>query len=249
MKSLFNKRALHLAVVTALVATLSACGDDDDNVVTPTPTPAPTPTPTPTPVNVSYDVTVTNLTNGQPMSPVAVVLHQEGNLWTFGQAASVELEQMAEGGDNSGLLGLPMVMASGSGAGPIGPGASETIQVTIEDITDAKISVATMLVNTNDAFTGLNAWDLSNLEAGESWTTTTRVYDAGTEANSEAAGTIPGPADGGDDAGFLAERDDVDFVIGHPGVVSMDDGLSTSVLTVQHKFDNPAVRIRITRTE
>lgn len=247
---LSNKRILHLAVTAALVAGLSACHhDDDDDVVTPTPTPTPAPAPAPAPVSVSYDVTVTNMTNAQPLSPVAVVLHQEGNLWELGQPASVELEQMAEGGDNSGLLGLSVVMASASGAAPIGPGASETISVTIEDITDAKISVATMLVNTNDAFTGLNGWDLSALEPGDSWTTRTRVYDSGTEANTEAAGTIPGPADGSDGAGFAEARDDVDFVIGHPGVVSADDGLTGSVLSGQHKFDNPAVRITITRTE
>lgn len=249
MKSLFTKSALHLAITATLVVGLTACGSDSNNVATPTPTPAPAPAPAPAPVSVSYDVTVTNLTNAQPLSPVAVVLHQEGNLWELGQASSVELEEMAEGGDNSGLLGLSVVMASASGAALVGPGASETIQVTIEDITDAKMSVATMLVNTNDAFTGLNAWDLSNLEVGESYSTTTRVYDAGTEANSEMAGTIPGPADGSEGAGFVADRDDVDFVSGHPGVVSADDGLTNSVLSEQHKFDNPAMRIRITRTE
>ena len=198
-------------------------------------------------MDVSYEVTVINMTNAQPLSPVAVVLHQEGNLWTSGEPASVELETMAEGGDNSGLLGLPVAMATASGAGPIGPGNSETISVTIQDITDARLSVATMLVNTNDAFSGLNAWDLGQLEVGESWTTNARVYDSGTEANDEAAGTIPGPADGGE--GFNAERDDVDFVGTHQGAVTGDDGLTSSVLDNQHKFDNPAVRIRVTRTE
>jgi hypothetical protein len=235
----YSKIQLLLAGVVAL--SLTACNDDD-------PTPAPTPTPTPpAPVDVSYEVTVTNLTNFQPLSPVAVVLHAEGNLWTVGESASVELETMAEGGDNSGLLGLSVAMATASGAAPIGPGGSETIAVTIEDVTDAKMSIATMLVNTNDAFSGLNAWDLSQLAVGDSWTTTTKVYDSGTEANSEAMGTIPGPADMG--TGFVAERDDVDFVGAHSGVVGNDDGLTDSVLDNQHKFDNPAVRISITRTE
>lgn len=235
----YSKR--HLLLVGALALSLSACNDDDDPV-----TPTPTPTPTP-PVNVSYDVTVTNLTNSQPLSPVAVILHAEGNLWTLGESASVELETMAEGGDNSGLLGLSVAMATASGAAPIGPGGSETISVTIEDVTDAKISVATMLVNTNDAFSGLNAWDLSQLAVGDSWSTNANVYDSGTEANSEAMGTIPGPADSG--TGFVADRDDVDFVGSHAGVVGSDDGLTDSVLNNQHKFDNPAVRISITRTE
>lgn len=242
MKINTQYKTLSYAVLTALTLTLSGCfldSNNDDEMVTPPPAPMP--------VDVSYDVTVTNLTNGQPLSPVGVVLHMDGNLWTIGESASVELETMAEGGDNSGLLGLSVVSAMASGAAPIGPGSSETISVTIQDVTDAKLSVATMLVNTNDAFTGLNAWDLSNLAVGESWTTTTRAYDAGTEANSEAMGTMPGPADGG--TGFDAMRDDVDFVAMHPGVVSSSDNLTTSVLTTQHKFDNPIARITVTRTE
>lgn len=244
----FKSNKLSLALVAAMALSITACSDDDPAPTpTPTPTPTPAPTPAPTPVSVSYEVVVTNMTNFQPLSPVAVILHQEGNLWTLGESASVELETMAEGGDNSGLLGLPVAMATASGAAPIGPGGNETITVTIDDVTDAKLSVATMLVNTNDAFSGLNAWDLSQLAVGDSWTTTTRAYDSGTEANSEAAGTIPGPADGG--TGFEAERDDVDFVGAHSGVVSSDDGLTTSVLDSQHKFDNPVMRIRVTRTE
>jgi hypothetical protein len=235
----FNK--LQLASVAALSLLLTACDDDDDN--------ASTSTTTPEQVNASYDITVTNLTNAQPLSPAAVILHQEGNLWTVGEAASSELEQMAEGGDNSALRGLGVVRAEASGAAPIGPGGSETISVSIEDSTDVKLSVATMLVNTNDAFSGLDAWDLGQLATGDSWMTVSGVYDAGTEANTEAAGTIPGPADGSDGAGFNADRNDVNFVAGHPGIVSSDDGLSNSVLTSQHKFDNPAIRIKVTRTE
>jgi hypothetical protein len=88
---------------------------------------------------------------------------------------------------------------------------------------------------------------LSGLSVGDTWSAYTSVYDAGTESNSEAQGTIPGPADGG--TGFEAERDDVDFVGMHSGVVSMDDGLATSVLTQAHRFDNPAAYIVITRME
>ena len=240
MFGLSKKETLRLLTISALALTLMACGSDDDD-------PEPAPPAPPVPVNVSYEVTVTNLTNAQPLSPVAVVLHQEGNLFMVGEAASVELETMAEGGDNSALLALSVVEASASGAAPIGPGASETITVTIEDVTDAKLSVATMLVNTNDAFSGLNALDLGQLAVGDSWSSRMRAYDSGTEANSEAAGTIPGPADSG--TGFDAQRDDVDFVAAHPGVVTSSDNLPTSVLNSQHKFDNPVMSITVTRTE
>lgn len=234
-----SKSILALIITSSLI--LAGCDDDDDkDVMTPEPEVV-------VPVNVSYEVTVTNLTNAQPLSPVAVILHDTGSLWTIGESASTALETMAEGGDNSELLALEIVTASVSGAAPLGSGATETLTVTIEDQTDAMLSLATMLVNTNDAFTGLSNIDLSGLSVGDTWSAYTSVYDAGTESNSEAQGTIPGPADGG--TGFEAERDDVDFVGMHSGVVSMDDGLTTSVLTEAHRFDNPAAYILIKRME
>lgn len=238
-----------LVLGMALLLALAGCSDDDNPLPEPPTTPDPTPAPPapPAPVTSSYEITVTNLTNAQPLSPVAVVLHTEGQLWEIGTAASEELEYLAEGGDNSFVLGLPVAAAGASGMGPIAPGASETISISIDDNDSALLSVVTMLVNTNDAFTGINAQSLAELEVGQSWTTRTRVYDSGTEANSEAQGTIPGPVDSG--AGFDAARDDVDYVAMHPGVVSMQDGLASSVLTKQHGFDNPATKITVTRTE
>jgi len=101
-----------------------------------------------------------------------------------------------------------------------------------------------MLVNTNDGFIGLNGVDVSGLGLNESLDLKARVYDAGTEANSEAAADVPGQ--GGE--GFNASRNDRDFVAVHPGVISMDDGLSGSSLDQSHRFDNPSARIVVTRT-
>ncbi|MBC3767714.1 spondin domain-containing protein [Neptunicella marina] len=231
-------------VLPALAAfVLAACGGSSNNDHTPVVQPPPPPAP----VTYSYEVTVVNLTNGQPLSPVAVVLHQEGHLWTVGESASEALELMAEGGDNSEILAMENVMASASGEAPVGPGHSDTITVSIEDVADANLSVATMLVNTNDAFTGLDSVDLAELEVGASWSTMSMAYDAGTEANSELQSTIPGPAAGGN--GFDAARDDVDFVAMHPGVVTKDDGLMESVLTSHHRFDNPVAKIIVTRMQ
>jgi hypothetical protein len=52
-----------------------------------------------------------------------------------------------------------------------------------------RLSVLTMLVNTNDALTGLDSLRLG----GHGDTLRTRAYDAGSEANNEDAGFIPGP--------------------------------------------------------
>jgi len=223
---------------------LAACGsDNDDNMVT---TPVP-PAPAPTPTQYEFKVTALNLTNAQPLSPLGAALHTTGQFWTIGEMASEELEKLAEGGDNSGLLGLSVVNASASSDAPLGPGSMTELMLTTTSLTDQKISLISMMVNTNDGFTGLSALDVSSLAVGDSLTRTTVAYDAGTEANTEAAGTIPGPADGGE--GFNEARDDVNFVARHPGVVTNEDGLSGSVLSPEHKFDNPLAKVVITRTQ
>ncbi len=227
-------------IILALIASLAACGDSDNNEVEVTDPVMPV-------MSYEFTVQVTNLTNAQPLSPIAAIAHSEGMLWQIGEPASAALELMAEGGDNSELLATDFAMASSSAESPLPPGEQVTLMLSTEQLDSLKISLATMLVNTNDAFTGLNAIDVSSLAVNESLSRTSFAYDAGTEANSEAQGTIPGPADSGE--GYNEMRDDINRVAMHPGVVSQDDGLTNSVLTSQHKFDNPVARITITRTQ
>jgi len=204
-------------------------------------------------ITYSYQVTVTNLTYAQPMSPLALILHNEGQLWTVGEMASVALENLAESGDNTDVLADAIALSGKSGSGLLLPGMSEVIDVsyTFTDVNNAPmmLSLATMLVNTNDAFTGINALGINNLAIGESISLTTSSYDSGTEKNSELMATIPGPAGGGSGEGFNAERDDIDKVAMHSGVVSVDDGLMVSALTQAHRFDNPTLAVMVTRTE
>ena len=209
--------------------------------------------PPPPPAMVSFDVTVTNLTNAQPLSPVAVIAHQDlFSVFAIGSPATVGLETLAEGGDNSALIAEANAVVgigdTASGAAAIGPAGSETVSVSFEEtaLATMTLSVSTMLVNTNDAITGVNAVALANLAVGDSMTLRTIAYDAGTEANTEAAANIPGPAGGGE--GFNAARDDrADRVSMHSGVVGQDDGFATSDLNGQHRFDNPVAMVRIER--
>lgn len=236
---IFNSRNA-LALVLA-VAVLAGCDNDDNPVVTPPPAMA------------TFEVTVTNLTNAQPLSPVAVVAHTDGyNFFAVGAAATAGLELMAEGGDNSDLIGEANadanVHATASGANAIGPAGTETIMIEVleSEVATLHISTGSMLVNTNDAITALDAADVSMLAVGDSMMRRTIAYDAGTEANSETAATIPGPAGGGE--GFNATRDDLaDRVAMHAGVVGQDDGFATSDLNNQHRFDNPVAAVRIER--
>lgn len=228
---------------------LQACSNDGSTVSIGSP-----PTFNPPPPMASFDVTVANLTNAQPLSPIAVIAHQPGYaIFSIGSAASVGLEEMAEGGDNTALLAAAdadmMVASSVSGAAAIGPAGSETVTIDVLEsgLPDLEISIATMLVNTNDAFTSLNAV-VGNMAVGDVLTFYTVAYDAGTEADTEMAADIPGPAGGG--TGFDIARDDqADRVAMHSGIVSQDDGLATSDLTEQHRFGNPVAHVRIARTD
>ena len=221
---------------------LSACSNDDDAtpvVIIPPPPPAP--------AEYSYTVMVTNLTYAQPLSPVAVVLHGDNKMWSIGEEASVALEKLAESGDNSDFIADSNALATSSSDGVLLPGMQSTINISTTDRLANNLTIATMLVNTNDAFSGLTGIDISSMAVNDKKSWNLNVYDAGTELNNEAMGTIPGPADGG--TGFDEARDDVNFVAYHSGVVSQDDGLSSSVLTQAHRFDNPAIKLTITRTK
>jgi len=227
-------------MVTTLLFTslyLTGCGSSSS-------TPAVTPE-----VLASYDITVVNATSNQPLSPVAVISHSAAySAWSVGSAASLGLENLAEGGSNSQLLASlsDVDAATASGGAAIGPGGSKKISITVGASSQTLITVASMLVNTNDAFSGARSIDVSELASGESITLYANVYDAGTEINSETAGTIPGPADGGE--GFNAARSDInDVVRRHGGVVTSSDGLSSSVLNQSHRFDNPGMLVTITR--
>ena len=230
-----NIKSLIPLLAIATLVTLSACNDSPSAVQAPLVTAK------------FYRVDATNLTNNQPMSPIGVALHQSGAYWMQNQMASVALETLAEGGDNSALLNEPFVDSSVSGSGILPPGGMQSATVVIDMQGTLYLSVATMLVNTNDAFTGISRLDVTEMAVGDSIMFNSIAYDSGTEANSEAMGTMPGPADGGE--GFNAIRDDNNFVSGHRGVVSADDELSTSVLNESHRFDNPVIKIRVTRTQ
>ena len=247
MNAIFNTPRLLLPM--ALGALVLAGCDNDDNAITVTPPPPPPPPPT----MATFEVTVTNLTNAQPLSPVGVIAHVDGYaVFTVGVSASPGLEELAEGGDNSALLAEaaadPNVVTTASGAAPIGPAGSETITIEVleTDLPGLRLSTSTMLVNTNDAITMLNARNIGDMAAGDVFSMRTIAYDSGTEANSELAVDIPGPAGGGE--GFNAARDDiVDQVAMHVGVVGREDGFPTSDLTGQHRFDNPVAQVRIER--
>jgi len=247
---------------TAIIAgsvLLTACGGDSDNASNPN-------LENNNGLDYIFKVEVTNLTYAQPLSPPALVLHNDSyTLFAEGTTASIALEELAESGSNSTLLqeaqSYNSVFHTLSGDSIILPGSSQVFTLSLEadfdhdlggnlgdELDTLKLSLITMLVNTNDGFTGEKNIDLSSLEVNQYQTYNGPVWDSGTEENSESSDSIPGPAANGE--GFNASREnDVNKVVFHSGVVSMDDGLASSSLTQAHRFNQPASRIKITRVQ
>jgi len=237
-----------VAMMIGLSAIIAGCSDDDDdndNTITPE-------------IMAGFDITVTNLSAGQPLSPTAMVLHNSSwQSFSTGQPASVALEELAEGGDNSAYLAeadaAAAVYASASGTGPIAPGGHETVNLRVSDdkVGTLNFSVVSMLVNTNDALAAVNNKSIADLAIGDRMSFNGLSYDSGTEANSETADTMPGPAAaGGAQEGFTGQRDDVrDAIYVHPGVITAGDGLSSSALSAIHRWDHPAIRVTVERVE
>ncbi len=195
----------------------------------------------------TYEVQIVNTTHAQPLSPPALLLHDASVvMWQVGSPASTGLEILAEGGTADDFVTQATVIDSAIGSGSIDPGGSTTLTVEGE-LNNLFMTVTSMLVNTNDAFTGTAGLYVGSLEVGQSEDLLAPIYDAGTEANTETAATVPGPAAGGE--GYNAARDDVDFVAHHPGVVTQADGLTDSALEGIHRFDNGGMLITVTRTQ
>lgn len=201
----------------------------------------------------TFEVVVTNITSAQVLTPLGVVIHRPGyTAWSAGSTASVGLENLAESGnpaafvDEAGLNANVNTIAMGSA--PFTAGNSQTIEITTNHSNNLELTVASMLGNTNDAFTGVTNWKIGNLKIGDSMTAMPHVYDSGTEDNVETAATMPGPAAGGE--GFNPARPSVTNVITiHPGVVTQADGLSTSALTEIDRWLGAAAKIVVTRTQ
>jgi Spondin_N len=144
----------------------------------------------------TWDVTITNLTppGSQPLSPPLFVVHSNrADIWGVGEIATHPLAAIAEDANNApaetAFAQLPGVSDVFTGAGgPIPPGASRTYEVETNGSFN-RLSVLTMLVNTNDAFTGLDSEHLRGLGG----TRSVMAYDAGSELNNELIGFIPGP--------------------------------------------------------
>ena len=192
-----------------------------------------------------YEVTITNVTKGQVISPVVMATHSSGMqpIYSFGSPASDELAGVAEDAVLQPLIDMlnadpsvaNVVTIMGAG-GPIMPG--ETASAIISTHGNAReLSMAAMLVTTNDTFTGLNGYALP----GNGYVTyIAGGYDAGSEVNNEDCDYIPGPPC--DNAGVRATEGAEGFVYVSNGIHGIAD-----LDPVQHDWNNPVAIIKVRR--
>jgi len=210
----------------------------------------------------TYEVTIYNLTDGQPFTPPLVATHKQPvDLFDVGEGASFGLKEIAENGNLPPLKGeleankhVSNVVVALSDSPPLEQG--DDVTFTIDGGPGAKwLSFASMLICTNDGFTGLDGLRLPK-KVGDTVSAGSFAYDAGTETNTEMFSDIVPPCPpltgvetmvegSGTSNSALAEGG---VITHHDGVVGGlgDDALVASV----HDWDTgaPVAMISITRT-
>lgn len=226
------------ALLCALL--LAGCDDDDGGFF-------------PGSQNRTYDVTIENLTDSQPLSPGVIVTHTSAaSVWTMGAAASEGVRLIAENGDPAtamsmltGAAGVDQVVVIDAPIHRIGgPGATSATYRIGAGPDVGYLSIASMLICTNDGFTGLDSMQLSL--GFDPVVVTVMAYDAGTETNDElfasipdpcqAAGPVQSPADGN------ARTAEGGTIQAHPGIQGGGD-----LDPAAHGWMEPVARITITR--
>jgi hypothetical protein len=137
-------------------------------------------------------VTLTNLTEHQIFSPPLIAVGSDPRIFSLGTRAGRGLRLIAEEGDSSVLAASlssdPRVSQVVALTDPLMHGDSISVDVPVGD--GERLSVATMLVDTNDGFTGTSGFPLDEIRDA---TLYLRTFDAGTEVNNEKAAFVPGP--------------------------------------------------------
>ena len=112
-----------------------------------------------------FEVTIKNLTSGQPFSPGVVVSHNPRvKLFRSGDPASAGIKDIAETGDPTAALaaltgapGIHEVVGTGAPVHRMGGPGPSTLTVEISADSDARyLSMAVMLICTNDGIVGFD---------------------------------------------------------------------------------------------
>jgi hypothetical protein len=192
----------------------------------------------------TFEVTITNITKDQNFTPLLLATHTGAvSLFTPGQAASLELEMQAEGGNpmplkdlldsNPDVLNTAVAEVDGV---LLMPGQSVTVEIQGNGKFN-RLSITSMLIPTNDTFVGLRSMKLPSRSAMAA----VPAFDAGTEMNDEDCDHIPGPDCGGE--GFNP--------VGGEGYIYISNGISGIADLAPDVFDwrNPVARVVVKHVE
>lgn len=212
----------------------------------------------------TYEVTITNLTPGQPFAPPVLATHRPlYRVFSLGQPASYGIKELAENGNNGPLVNMlsnsPFVYDVQTGNAPIvspndpgGTGLPSSATYTITGGPRAKfLSVASMLICTNDGFTGISRLPLPR-RVGRTFDLYVPAYDAGTEINTEDFADLVPPC-----PALTGVSSDVpgsgmsNPALAEGGVVSVHSGISgdNDLSPSIHGWSGPVAKITVTRID
>ena len=199
--------------------------------------------------NRVYHVTITNLSYSISFTPIMVASHKRPiSVFEAGTPASNELAIIAESGNVGPMSEVlsaesQVIDVQNSAAllpesgGLLLPGQSVTVVVSAERGA-RMISLASMMLPTNDGFIGLNSVEVPKKGSATYYSP---GYDAGSEANDELCLNIPGPTCAGDGLSAPALTDE-GYVHVHRGM----HGIGSLPADV-YDWRNPVARITVSR--
>ena len=206
-----------------------------------------------------YEITLQNLASGQPISPPVAATHRPGAaLFSVGTAALPQLEAIAEDGDASGAGALLRSLSQVSDVVNIGQPLTPAGTV-FGDFTDTltfeiwarpgdRLTVAGMLICTNDGFSGL---DRAPLPLRGAAVYPAYAYDAGTEVNTELSADLVDPCSVVGPAGLNGDPNgNENAAVNTTGVVTAHPGISgDGDLTAVHDWDGAIMEVTVTRID
>ena len=204
------------------------------------------------PSTATYEVTITNITRGQTFTPQLVVAHsRKVQLFDLGEPASDELATLAESGNTQPLTDV--LLNAGNKVGEVKtvdglllPGKSVTTTITTNPRKQFFISLAAMLIPTNDTFVSLNK---VRLPFYGKKTVMALAYDAGSELNDQNCLNIPGPRCGGAGDSAPADTDEGYVYVsnGFHELGSVDAAGNEILGPAVYDWRNPVAKVTIRR--
>ncbi len=174
-------------------------------------------------------ISITNISN-HILAPILVVTHRKGvsPVFTPAMPASKELAELAEAGSPAALEAMmnthPAVLHATHLPGmrpksKIWPGDTVTADIAF-DPGHMAVSIAGMLVSTNDGFVGYQGAEIP-LHGSRHYKA--YAWDAGSEANTESCSDVPGPPCSAESGNARVTEGAEGVVLIHPGIHGMSD--------------------------